>query len=972
MNVSAIIRLLLTCSLLVGPATAWAQSASTAALAGIARDTTGAVLPGVTVEAASPALIEKVRVVTTDDQGNYKIFDLRPGKYTVTFTLPGFSTFKREDLELTTGFTATVNAEMRIGSLEETVTVTGASPVVDVQNVRQQAVFRKDIQEALPLGRNLAQWATIIPGATLNNASFQDVGGLSTKSSRMLMHGIGDTSMGRMIDGMSYSSDASSGGSAFSIDAGALEEVTFQTSGLTAETQYGSLQVNMVPREGGNRFKVYASGDYMRGSWQANNITPELIARGAAGAGALIEQQSLNVAGGGPIKRNRLWFYTAVDGAAGKRYQPGNYFNKTQDSWLYTPDLTRQAATDDHNSSRQLRLTWQVSQKNKVNFHGFMPHDCQCYFLSTATQSPEAAPRIDQRSPMMQATWSFPVTNRLLFEAGAQVLLHTSEKMPQPGANGISVLESSTNFRYRSNATAYSATSAWGKDESNQANERFSISNITGSHAFKVGLNARQGWIIDITEIPSDIAYTFRNGVPLSVTVFASPGFDKERSRDLGIYAQDQWTISRLTLNLGARLDTFRGYVPDQRLQAGTYVPARDFKRVDNIPNWKNVSPRFGAAYDVFGNGHTAVKVLLGRYVDFANTATIVTPNNPALTMVTNATRTWTDANGDFIPQPAELGPLSNAAFGTTNPTTRFDDSVLRGWSARGYNWQTSAQIQQQLWPGTAVNIGYFRTWFGNFLATDNLATVPGDFNPYCLTTPADSRLPGGGGQQLCGLYDIAPAKFGLVNNLITQVSDFGKQTQVFNGVDATISMRLGGGATVTGGLSTGATVTDNCAAIVDSPQKQFCRVSPPWSAGTQVKFGVIYPLPWSFRASTVFQNLPGIPRTANYVATNAQILPSLGRNLGQCRGAATCNGTTTVELIQPQTMFEDRLTQVDVRLTRIFQFRRARVQGNFDVFNLFNASSVLAINTRYGPSWLQPTVVLGGRVARLGFQLDM
>jgi len=554
------------------------------------------------------------------------------------------------------------------------------------------------------------------------------------------------------------------------------------------------------------------------------------------------------------------------------------------------------------------------------------------------------------------------------------VLLHSSVKRPQPEATRetIAVVESSRNYRYRSGANSFSMSGAFGDDQSNQVNERVGVSYITGSHAFKVGLTMQQGWTVDVTEIPQDIAYTFRNGVPLSVTVFATPAVTKERARQVALFVQDQWTVSRWTLNLGARFDYYRGFVPDQHLSAGTYVPARDFPGVNNVPRWKDITPRIGFAYDLFGNGKTALKGLLGRYVDFANIGNVVAPNNPVATLVTSATRTWNDANGDYVPQESELGPLSNANFGKSIVTTRRAEDILLGWGTRPDNWQMSAQIQHQLWPGMGVNVGYFRTSFGNFTATDNLAVTPADFDPYCITAPRDPRLLGGGGAQVCGLYDIAPAKFGQVSNLVTQVSNFGRQTRVYNGVDATVDIRFRNGGSISGGVSTGATVTDNCEAIVDSPEKRFCRDTPPWSAGTQLRLGLIHPFVWGLRASAVFQNLPGIPITASYIATNAEIRPSLGRNLGQCRGAAVCNGTTTVELIEPDTLFEDRITQVDLRLTRLFRLGRARVQGNLDVMNLFNASSVTGINTRYGPSWLQPTYVLGGRLFRIGFQLDM
>ena len=973
MNLRGIVRRFTVCSVVLWPAWAWAQSATTGSIAGVVRDTTGAVLPGVTVEAASPALIEKVRIAVSDDSGNYKILDLRPGTYVVTFTLPGFSTFRREGLELTTGFTATVNAELRVGALEETVTVTGASPVVDVQNVQQQRIFKKDAQEALPLGRNLAQWATMVPGATMSQGGQgYDVGGTAPRSIYLGMRGVpAGNSMGLYQDGMSFKNEGA--GSGLLVNTAAIEEVALQTSGFSAESPHGTVQVNLVPREGGNTFKLLTIGTYSNGDLQSDNLTEELVARGATGGGDLKFVRQFNVGLGGPLKRDRLWFYTAHLWSGNSRYQPGNYYNATQDSWLYTPDLSRPAASDDGERDHQLRLTWQVAPKHKVNAHLNLPFSCQCRFLQ-GTEAPEASYVIDFYAPLTQVSWSHPATSRLLFEAGGTVLLHSSVKRPQPEATRetIAVVESSRNYRYRSGANSFSMSGAFGDDQSNQVNERVGVSYITGSHAFKVGLTMQQGWTVDVTEIPQDIAYTFRNGVPLSVTVFATPAVTKERARQVALFVQDQWTVSRWTLNLGARFDYYRGFVPDQHLSAGTYVPARDFAGVNNVPNWKDITPRIGFAYDLFGNGKTALKGLIGRYVDFANIGNVVAPNNPVATLVTSATRTWNDANGDYVPQESELGPLSNANFGKSIVTTRRAEDIVVGWGTRPDNWQMSAQIQHELRPGMGVNVGYFRTSFGNFTATDNLAVTPADFDPYCITAPRDPRLLGGGGEQVCGLYDIAPAKFGQVSNLVTQVSNFGRQTRVYNGVDATVDIRFRNGGSISGGVSTGATVTDNCEAIVDSPEKRFCRDTPPWSAGTQLRLGLIHPFVWGLRASAVVQNLPGIPITASYIATNAEIRPSLGRNLGQCRGAAVCNGTTTVELIEPNTLFEDRITQVDLRLTRLFRLGRARVQGNLDVMNLFNASSVTGINTRYGPSWLQPTYVLGGRLFRIGFQLDM
>src|SRR5216117_357220 len=188
MNVQRIIRLVLLWCFLILPAMAWAQ-AETGNIVGVVRDTSGAVIPGVSVEAASPALIEKARTTVSDEQGRYRIGDLRPGLYTVTFALPGFSALRREGIELTTGFTATVNAELRVGAVEETVTVSGASPVVDVQNVQQQTTIPRNTLDALPIAGRPSQFVTLIPAANDGSTTSHDVGGVGTDRGFFGVHG---------------------------------------------------------------------------------------------------------------------------------------------------------------------------------------------------------------------------------------------------------------------------------------------------------------------------------------------------------------------------------------------------------------------------------------------------------------------------------------------------------------------------------------------------------------------------------------------------------------------------------------------------------------------------------------------------------------------------------------------------------------------------------------------------------------
>ncbi len=998
------------------PAAALAQVSDTAAIAGVVRDTSGAVLPGVTVEAASPALIDKVRTVMTDSQGLYRIVDLRPGLYTVTFTLPSFGTVRREGLELTTGFTATVNGELKVGTLEETVTVTGAAPVVDIRNVRQQTTLARTVLDALPTTGRISQYATVIPGAVLNQASTHSVGGLDERP-QFGIHGSRAVDNVPVQDGMSQRLQ---GGAVFVFNNLSFQEVVVETSGMSAERNTGGVQMNMVPKDGGNAFSGSLFAGLTGPSLQSDNMNATLRDRGLRFTPSV--KKSYDTAGvlGGPIKRDTLWFFAGHRRAVNQQYQQGNYYNKlntpvgTDPNWrvlLYEPDLSRPAYTDDYYRDYSLRLTWQAAAKHKIVGSYETQPNCSCFWPLLEPQSnggilaaPEAVARHNYLLNYLPlVTWTYVATSRLLIEGGASANMfnNSTRREEGVGTNTIQITDLATNFRYGSRALALTHAGGYRVQHNRQYHQRFAVSYITGSHLFKTGLDLNEygEGVPDQADDPNQIngarSYTFRGTVPQSVTIWAVPFEALSRATDVGFYVQDQWTIRKLTLNLGVRYNKFNGFIPEQHMPAGPFVPARDFPVVENSPNFNNLNPRLGAAYDVFGTGRTAIKASLGRFTPYLTAVT----NNPALNQPASTTRTWTDANGNYIPDcdltnaavNGECGAWSDLTFGRVRAgNTRYADDALSGLDRQLYNWQGSVSIQQELRRNVALNVGYFRTWYGGFLATDNLAVTPADYDQFCIKAPADSRLPGGGGNQICGLYDIKPTLFGQVDNLVTLASRYGKQTEVFNGVDVTLNARFSQGGQFSGGLSTGRTVTETCdfnglpqvqplliqgvaasTTVVTPRLPGFCHVSRPWAAATQVKFLAVYPLPWKLQASAIYQDIPGVPIAASRSYNNSEILPSLGRNLAQCRGAATCTANVTLDLIPPNTVFEDRLQQVDLRFSRMFRMGNIKVRGNVDVYNVLNASAILNVTTRYGSQWLQPIQIMGGRLFKFSSQLD-
>jgi hypothetical protein len=920
--------------------------------------------------------------------------------YTVTFSLPGFGTVRREGVKLTTGFTATVTAELPVGALEETVTVSGAAPLVDTRNVVKQTTLPDEVLDALPTARTMGSYASLLPAAKSQNAN--DMGGLQgERGGGFGVHGGGNLEINVNQDGLNVTMLNSS---VYSYNPSATEEIVIEISGTSAETFSAGARVNVVPKEGGNRFsgESYANSSGL----QRANLSDALRARNLFATPSIRRNYTVEGSLGGPIRRDKLWFFTAHRWWVANSYIPGNFWNKLNGTLFYEPDLSRPFYTQDYFRDHTLRLTGQVSAKDKVTASVSIQDNCTCPL--TTTPRPEATGN-HYYMPSMQttATWTRPVTNRLLFEGAFGRTLTAIHAKPAPGymPGSISVLDTGLGFLYGSRSNPMNTTVAghsenYGVGTHNEMRSgRLAVSYVTGSHAFKTGMNVgyflnRNNQRDNVEMIPGAIRYTFRNQVPLSVRIYATPWGRASNSTYLGAFVQDQWTIRKWSLNLGLRYDAHSSVAIAQTFAAGHFVGAREFPEVRDVPVWKNLDPRLGVAYDLFGTGRTVLKGSLGRYVlgisSIGNNGLAL--DQPINSQALYADRTWNDANGNYIPDcvlgPAvtgangECGPLSNLNFGKvleSHPNSRTADDVLRGFqNAQAYLWQGEVSLEHELRPGLGVTVGYFRAWYGNLTAItpqggvaapflDNERVTPADFDPYCITPPVDPRLPGGGGNQICGFYDIKPEKFGQTFNLTTKASDYGKATQIYNGVDVNLKARFGEGGVLQGGVSTGSMVTDRCF-VVDSPQELYqCRVSPPWSAATNVKFLVVYPLPWDFQASAVYQNLPGIPIQATYTARNAEIVPTLGRDLGSCRGAAVCNGTTTLELIAPQTVFEDRRHRTDLRFSRTFRVGQVRIDGELDVYNVFNANDVLAMITAYDAAWQNVNEILAGRFLKFG-----
>ena len=840
------------------PVAAFAQGASTATIVGVVRDASGGVLPGVTVEAASPALIEKVRTAVTDERGQYRLQDLRPGTYTVTFTLSGFSTLKRSDLELRTNFTAQVDIDLPTSQLQETITVSGATPMVDTQSATQARTVSRETLDTVPTAKGVLGIAALIP-AVVEPPNSQDVGGSKgERSVRISVHG-GKTYDSRLLqDGMRYNAltpgigtpvvsatspapvfagNLEGTGRGYYANPLAIQEVVIDLGTMgSAEYSLGGAQVNSIPKDGANRFNgsIFSAGTGRK--LQSDNYDTDLQNQGLASVNIVKKVYDLNGAVGGPVLKDRLWFFAAARRWGTTTGVANLFADSNVNDFAYTPDVLRPIEPVESDRGAGGRLTFQATRKDKFTFSWDKQRNFQDQLtgqLENATLKNEANAGYCQRHQVVQGTWNRPQSNTVLFDAGVTVSKFNfggfGDDLFQSDFEGcggglpdnVSINDTGLGFTYNGIGFQQMAFS-------HQSNGRFNTTFIAGAHSIKAGVSWMYGLgeghrtyttrgPLQVNGLP--VSYVFFNGSPRSLTQFTSPNYTIDQlNPDLGLFIQDQWRLNNLTISAGLRLDYLRETVKPVSLPEGVLVGARDYPGRSDVPNWKDLNPRLGIVWDPKGDGRTAIKFGINRYVQ-SNATGIAQLFDQGAGAVNSTTRSWNDQfypagdprRDNFLPDcdlrstvlNGECGAMANPNFGTYVPVNTPDPDWITGWGKRPYNWQTSITVDRELMPNLAVNAGYFRTWFGNFMVVDNLRVTPNDYSPYCVTAPTDDRLELSG-QQICGLYDINPTSFGQIDNLITRSNNYGKQQEVYNGVDVNISLRMRDVATLGGGWNIG------------------------------------------------------------------------------------------------------------------------------------------------------------------------
>jgi len=1015
---------------LVTPTVVFAQ----ASITGTVRDTSGAVLPGVTVEASSAALIEKVRTATTDGSGQYRIVDLRAGEYAVAFTLPGFSTVKREGIVLEGAFTATVNAEMRVGELTETITVTGESPIVDVQSVRRQMVLDNDIISAIPSSRSYNNLIQLIPNSVNQAGAPTDV---QVVPGMVVFGGFGGRSNeGRVnVDGISVGSAFNGAGvSSYIADVANAREIAMTTNGGLGETEGGGPALNVLPKEGGNSVSgtFFAAG--VTSGMVGSNYTQELRDRGLSTPGETRKVWDFNLGIGGPLARDRVWYYANLREEGSERTVPGMFANANAGDptkWTYVADTSRPAVLAASYRITALRLTAQATPRNKFTVFWDQQLPCEggaastfsgdacrrsgdneVYAGSTAAPTPSAsalfAPETagyrDYGNRVSQAKWTAPLTNRLLLEAatgmyrsrygGGQLPGLPTEnliRMVEACAGGCAGNGNIPGLTYRS--LNWFSNVNW----NTQWNAAASL--VTGSHSIKVGYQG--ALLIDQRKNFGNteyLQYRVNNGIPDQITLSINRFPVRQSVRSDAFYVQEQWTRGRITLQGALRYDHAWSYFPEQEVGPVRFFPtAVTYPRTTGVEGYHDLWPRGGVAIDVFGTGKTSIKVNAGRYLEAAQNGGLFTALNPTGRLSTTTTRSWTDVDRDYVadcnlsnPAAQDLratggdvcGANANPNFGTLFFESTLDPGLLSGWGVRAGDWQWGASVQHEVLPRVAVEVGYQRRWLVNNVVTDNRARGAQDHTEFGINVPTDPRLPGGGGGVLSGLYNVTPtAATRLNDNYQTLDSNLGSWRQVANSLNLNVTARMRNGLMLQGGFNTGQAGNDYC---------EVRRVVPEWTVAPPTSFSQSPTNPWcdtssgwvtrvtalgSYTIPTIDVQVAGTLRSdqgqqlaANWTAPNSATV-GLNRPF-----AGIGSQTITVNLIEPGTLYGERINQIDMRFAKILRFGRTRSTVGVDVYNLANSAAVLTHNLTFistTNTWLRPNSVLQARFVKLSAQID-
>ena len=906
------------------PSSAAAQTASSS-IEGSVKDATGATLPGVTVEVTSPTLIERSKTTVSDSEGRYQIVDLRAGTYTVAFSLAGFKSVRQEGVELSSSFTATVNVVLAVGELAETVTVTGESPLVDVRNSVSGQALKAEVIDSLPIARNVYQLGLLMPGAT---TTAPDVGGNQTAQiTNLRVNGVQDNTW--LADGLEINGVEADTVTATYYNQGFNDEVTIQTGALPAEAS-GGVTVNMVKKDGGNSIRGDFFSSFTGEQLQSNNVSDDQRALGLVAPSATDVAYDVNIGVGGPVVRDRLWYYGSY-----RRWRVDRLTANT-----FNVDGT-QALDEQILKNWSGRLSLKLTDSNRLSGWLETLEKLRGHRRNTSATfqfiAPEAAVVQPNDGLTGSIRWTSTPQSNLLLEGGFASMRIVWGQQYRPDASPDGVARNDLDLSTLTGSTPHALDSEldWRKTAG------FAVTWLPswlGTHKIRVGTQLSWGNLADERSSRTDFLARYRSGVPDSVIVYNTPISTEILQDDHAWFVQDSWTLGgRFTINAGLRWQWFRGTIPEQTSPAGTFVTERRFAALENIPNWKDYTPRLAVAWDLFGNGRTALKANVSKYVSRTSAGSIVSLFNPARLL--SETRTWMDSNGDRIPQFAEIGASRGGLTAAAN--VRIDPDLRRP-----YQWEQSVTLEHQLQRTLAVSVSYYHREFPMGYTTLNVALSDADYVPVTISNPLDGTP--------FVVFNQTAASASRVDNVVTNSSEL---RSWYHAVQFGAAKRMSDRIQLSGGATIGSDRT--CSGASTNPNS---RVNACGYNNADSRFmgdvSVIYRLPANINLSGHLQQKSGQPLATGYTVTRAD-LP----NLTQV--------SQSVNLQPSGARRKEAWTLLDIRISKTFRRGARSVEPMAELYNVLNENASLSQVTTVGPTFGRVSSNIDGRIAKFGLKIQ-
>jgi hypothetical protein len=934
-----------------GPVLAQTQ---TGTITGVVTDDQGAVMPGVTVSIQSPALIGGTRTAVTNTTGSYQFSQLAPGVYSVVFQLAGFNTLRMEEIDVRVAFVSKVDGRMQVAGVEETVTVTGESPVVDVKSSVTATNIDKELFETVPSGNNPFVMAGMVPGMVTGRL---DVGGNEgAQQYNLEMFGSDPGQKTFAVDGLKVNWPGGSGGFTMQYyDFAMYEEYNFQNASQSAEVDVPGVYMNMVTKSGGNEFSSDNTFYYENDSMQGDNIDEELEALGATGGNPIDISYDWNSTLGGPIVQDKAWFFGSLRWWRLDQFQTG----------ATNPDGS--PAIDDNRIRNFMgKVTYQPTTLDKISFMAQGNHKQRFH-----RRDPPYV-FVEDQAAQYQNQWAYNALGQYSRVVGSTGLFDIRfgrmwGETPYDYQEGVGPDDISISDTVRFTIVNSQQRAYFNPNSRNQFNVSYSLFEdwFSGNHDLKVGLQMSWERMFQETEVLQDYRLELADDEPSFAVLYNTPVTEEELTRTWALYLQDNWTIGqRLTLNLGVRVDSINGIVPEQTSAAGTWIGKRSQPQLDGLPGWTNVAPRLGFSYDLRGDGRTAIKGGYGRY--YVQTGTLIsqTLNRNGSSFVR---ATWRDLDDNLRITPGPCGDITCSAELGAIPAFPTSGTTYDQDSKRPFDDEFSFGVDHSLTTDLAVSVNYHHRRHPYGLGTINLA------RPSTAYTPVDRQFTNPSGQvETVTVYNLDPALLRVSQQSITSSEELNSS---YDGVNITVNKRYRERWQLLGGMAFSNNKGVYHEGILTSANG-FDLNNPNSFLGREDS-AIFTDVPFQLNMAGSYLFPKDVLVALKYTARSG--IPLL-RQL-------SVRGLTQTETVYVAPRGEDRTESVaafvDLRISKRFQLsERTRFEASLDLFNLLNSNSILDQNSSVGvssgaaaaplsTSWGRPSLLLTPRIIRLGVRLS-